>query len=115
MPGDGKCLYWYLAAAQMVENGGKLQDVRYDQTAALAEVKAKIMDNCIAYNDILQSRGLSTEEIKTHWTENTGRTAEQILDDMTGHRQGKDQWGGHVEARLFGWRSTCAHDQCRRN
>ena len=106
MPGDGKCLYWFLAAIEAISNGKKVSEIKYDN-AALARVKSQILRHSIALGEQMEGRG---EDSKAAWFNMVGESVDDFgnkLMNLTSLGQ-EERYGGYVEALLYAWRTNTA-------
>jgi hypothetical protein len=102
MPGDGKCLYWALAAVEAMMEGKKIDQVKYD-TNKVEIVKAQIVANAMDYRELLETD--KNNNVDEEWMKLTGEDISTFCEKvMSMERIGnKNNWGGHVEAMLYGW------------
>ena len=105
MPGDGKCLYWLLAAVDALMKGEKLNQLKFD-TSRLQSVKEQIMINGMGYMEKMREEGKDQKEVALEWMNKVGEDADTFYGKVMGKERlgDKDRWGGHVEAMLYGWR-----------
>ncbi|MFN9913997.1 MAG: hypothetical protein ACK53L_15505, partial [Pirellulaceae bacterium] len=76
---DGRCCYWLMAAVEALSTGLKPSQLSYGEPA-LTNVKAKIIENGIAYRETLVSKKLDVDDI---WFSNVGETVNDFFNKVT--------------------------------
>ena len=103
MPGDkGQCAYWMLAKAKEGAKGKELTNEYHED--ALDGVKNGLIQKCMAFCELIRSRG--DDEVEEKWLEVVGEDQSEFCDNITAKKKPcqMDRWGGHTEVALSGWR-----------
>ena len=105
MPGDQQCLFHFLGAAEQIIEGTAMGDVKFDQNR-VDNARSQIVNNAIAYGEVLKNQGKNDEEIQKDMQNQLGETLDEFCTNVTNSiSSGKHRQGGFVEASMWQWRT----------